>query len=73
MQIPDFPGFLDGIFKFQVDSRFSRSPEYHVNNQLLSAVALPKPNLIRNGLLNINTSIGYVGNSFKIAMPLSVQ
>ena len=30
MWIPGFPG---GIFKFQVDSRFSRSPDYHVNHQ----------------------------------------
>ena len=28
MQIPGIPG---GIFRFQVDSRFSRSPDYHVN------------------------------------------
>ena len=29
MQIPGFTGFLSGIFKFQVDSRFSRSHDYH--------------------------------------------
>ena len=32
MRKPGFPGFLGGIFKFKVDSRFSRisrSPNYH--------------------------------------------
>ena len=30
MQIPGFPDFLGGIFRFQVESRFSRSPDYLV-------------------------------------------
>ena len=30
MQILGFPDFLGSISRFQVDSRFSRSPDYHV-------------------------------------------